>query len=108
MNAFLLILGVVLAGALGDYFLKLASLKHGGVRTPEFVAGMALYVLIAVGFLYAMRQSSLATIGVWYAMLTILAMAGLGVVVFKESMTMREALGVLLALGAVGLMSERI
>ncbi len=108
MNAFVLILGIVLAGAVGDYFLKLASLKPEGVRAPEFLIGMFLYVLIAVGFLYAMRQSSLATIGVWYAMLTILAMAALGVVVFKESLTLREGLGVLLALGAVGLMSERV
>ena len=107
MNAFLLVLAIVAVTAFGDYFVKVASMKEDGLRSFEFVLGMAFYLSTAVGFLYAMRHSNLATIGVWYAMLTILMMAALGVVVFKESLTTREMLGVLLALGAVGLMGER-
>ena len=107
MNGFLVFGGIIGATALGDYFLKLASLKEAALRAPEFWLGASLYMATALGFLYAMRHMNLAAIGVWYAMLTILVMAALGVIVFRESLTPREIAGVVMALGAVVLMGNQ-
>lgn len=103
---YFVVLGMVLATIAGDYFLKLASQGNGGVQSLEFCLGAGLYVLSAVAFLYAIRHMSLAHMGVWYAVLTILFSATLGVVVFREALMARDVAGILMALGALGLMNR--
>ncbi len=63
-------------------------------------------MITAAGFLIAMRHMSLASIGVLYAVLTIVLMTALGVFVFKETLVPREIAGILMAFGAIGLMSR--
>ena len=52
-----------------------------------------------------MQQHNLATVAVFYSVATLVIVAGLGVVVFKEPFTWREGAGVLLALAAVLVMN---
>lgn len=103
----LAMLGIVAITVIGDWFLKHASLQTGWSATGALAGGMAMYMISALGFVVAMRHMSLAAVGAWYAMLTIMAMTALGVLVFGERLTPREALGLLLALAALILMSNR-
>jgi multidrug transporter EmrE-like cation transporter len=106
MNPIWVIIGVVVLGVTGDYFLKMASGKERSLATVEFGVGAGLYMLSAVGFLIVMRHMSLASIGVWYALGTILLLAGLGIFVFKEELTGREMAGIALAFVSLGLLSR--
>lgn len=106
MNPVWVIVGAVVLGVTGDYFLKVASGKERALATLEFGIGAGLYILSAAGFLFAMRHMSLASIGVWYALGTVLLLAGLGIFVFKEGITGREIAGIVLAFASMGLLSR--
>lgn len=106
MTAQFVVVAIVFTSVLGDYFIKLASKKQASYLSFEFGLGALLYVITAAGFLVAMRHMSLASIGVLYAVLTIVLMTALGVFVFKETLVPREIAGILMAFGAIGLMSR--
>lgn len=106
MTAQFVVVAIVFTSVLGDDFIKLASRKHASYLSFEFGFGALLYVITAAGFLLAMRHMSLASIGVLYAVLTIVLMTALGVFVFKETLVPREIAGILMAFGAIGLMSR--
>ncbi len=99
-------LGVVAMTMFGDYLLKLASMKPGGLTTPEFVGAVVIYALSAVGWLFAMRHLSLAAIGVYYSMLMLILLAAMGVLLFGEKLAPREILGIVLACASIGLMAR--
>lgn len=103
MTAAFAILGIVVLGVIGDYFLKVASGKDAALASAEFGVGVAFYAVSAAGIMFVMRHMSLASIGVWYAVLTVLFLTGLGIFVFKEGITWREIAGIVLAFGALGL-----
>ncbi|TCP44505.1 hypothetical protein [Rhodovulum marinum] len=85
----------------GDYFIKLASVHSAGMGSGAFVLGTLCYGSPAVAWYFMMQQHSLAMIGVLYASATLVILALLGIVVFKETATWRDALGIGLALAAV-------
>ncbi len=105
---YLVVVGMVLMSIAGDYFLKLASQGPSGLQSVEFGIGAGFYVLSAAAFLFAIRHMSLAHMGVWYAVLTILFSAALGIVVFRESLAARDVAGIAMALGALGLMNRLV
>jgi len=95
---------LVLATALtviGDYFIKLASVHAAGMTSGAFLLGALCYGTPAVAWFYMMQKHSLAMIAVFYSSATLIILALLGIVVFKEAATWREALGICLALAAV-------
>ncbi len=91
----------------GDYCIKIASGQSGGIATPVFALGAVLYGLPALGWYYLMQSHSLATVGVFYSTATLLLLAALGVLVFKEPFGLRDALGISLAVAAVLVMSTQ-
>lgn len=97
----LVLLAIVLATAAGDYALKLASLKTSSFKNWTFVIGALLYALPAAGWVILMRSHSLAQIGVIYSASTIIILAAMGVIFFREAISPRDMLGVALALAAV-------
>lgn len=103
---FLAMLGIVLVTILGDWLLKLASLRPAFTGAPYLLAGMGAYMLSGLGFFFALRHMSLASAGVWYALLTILFMAALGALVFHEPLGRREIIGIALAILALGFMAR--
>ncbi|MEM6467813.1 MAG: hypothetical protein AAF679_15125 [Pseudomonadota bacterium] len=102
--AILAMIGIVGITVLGDYFIKVSSELPTGVVSLAFVTGASLYAVSAFGLWLAMRHMSLASVGVFYAVLTILAMAALGVFVFGERLTSREIIGILLAFASLACM----
>lgn len=106
MNPYLVVTLLVAVTLAADWLLKLAALQPDPWRTVSFWAGACMYALTAVGWLLAMKHLSLASIGVYYSVLTILLLTFLGVFVFKEPISGREILGIALALASIALMTR--
>ena len=101
---FLILSGIVVFSVIGDYCIKIASDRDGGVMTLHFLIGAALYTLPAFGWFCLMREHSLASIAVLYSASTMVFLVALGAFVFKESYGLREAIGLALALLSVVVM----
>ena len=84
-------------GVLGDYFLKLASGREQPLRTKWFYVGFALYASTAFGWVFVMKHLKLATISVLYSVSLVLLLTAIGVLVFRESLTYFEVIGIALA-----------
>lgn len=104
MTALLWLALATLLTVVGDYFIKLASVGPG-MSSWQFAFGAMCYGSPAIAWYHLMQQHNLATIAVFYSVATLLMVAGLGVVVFKEPFTWREGVGVALALAAVLVMT---
>jgi undecaprenyl phosphate-alpha-L-ara4N flippase subunit ArnF len=101
------IVGYAVATAIvADYFIKVASQKESSLLTASFALGAGLYVLSAVGWLFAMKTMTLAQVGVIYSVVTILALTAMGVVWFGETLEWRDWLGIVLAVLSVLLMAR--
>lgn len=99
------LLPVIAISLIGDYYVKLAAVGRG-FSAPAFYFGALFYAATAVGMMVAMRHMSLATVGVWYAILTVLTMTALGVFVFKEPISGREVAGIGFSFAALICMSR--
>lgn len=80
-------------GVTGDCFLKLASQEKESLKTPWFYLGFGLYAATAFGWLYVMKHLKLATISVLYSVSMVLLLTLVGVVVFRESLSWAEIVG---------------
>jgi drug/metabolite transporter (DMT)-like permease len=100
--ALLIVLMAVLV-VTGDYSLKLASLDSDALRNRWFVIGCVLYLLSAVGWVFALRHLKLATVGVVYALSTVLFLTLLGVAL-GESLNRYEVAGIILAAVSIELL----
>ncbi|TCO71701.1 hypothetical protein [Rhodovulum euryhalinum] len=88
----------------GDYLIKLSTGHADGMTSSVFLIGAVCYGIPAIAWYFMMQQHSLAMIGVLYSSATLVILALLGIVVFKEAATWRDALGIGLALAAVAVM----
>jgi len=102
----LIVVVIACVTVLGDYCLKRASLQEHFHRSTWFWYGCGLYAATAAGWATVMRHMKLATIGVLFAAFSLLFIAALGVVVFDERLSWREAAGIVLAIAAVVLLGR--
>lgn len=84
-------------GVLGDYFLKLASAREQPLRATAFYLGFILYASTAFGWVFVMRYLKLATISVLYSVSLVLLLTAIGVVLFRESLSYSEVIGIVMA-----------
>jgi small multidrug resistance pump len=84
-------------GVVGDYFLKLASDRDHPLQSGSFYLGFGLYASTAFGWVFVMRHLKLATISVLYSICMILLLTAIGMVAFRESLTVYEIIGLVLA-----------
>lgn len=101
-----LILLIAVFTLIGDYFLKLASQREQSFGSLVFALGIIVYGSTAIGWVLVMKHMPLASIGVWYSIVTMLLLTGLGVLAFGETLTLRDGAGLVLAIAALGLMSR--
>jgi len=97
---------LALVGVTGDYFIKLAG---GGKRFVEpkwFILGMAVYALTAFGWLLVMKEIKLTTLGVYYALFTILFLTIVSVLFFREQLNGYEVIGIALAVISIVLLGR--
>ena len=107
MNSWLILVTITAMTVVGDYFIKLASLPHQGLTSAYFPLGMVLYGSTGLGWFYMMRSHSMSTVAVYYSAATLVLMAALGALVFKEGFGGRDAVGVGLALASVVVMGSK-
>lgn len=106
MNPNIVVTFIVFTTVAADYFLKVSAERSDSFSTFQFWLGAGLYSVTAAGWMLAMKHLSLATIGVYYSVLTILLLTFLGVFVFKEAISIREGIGIALALASISLMTK--
>ena len=104
--AILATVGLCVVGVTGDYLLKRASNRDTPLATWWFVFGFVVYSSTAFGWVYVMRHLKFATIGVVYAMATVLLLALVGVLFLGESLRWQEVLGIVLALASISLLAR--
>jgi len=102
--AVLVTIGFSLLGVLGDYFLKLASGHEQSLRTGWFYLGFAVYSSTAFGWVFVMKHLKLATIGVVYSISMIVLLTATGALFFRETLSVYEITGLLMAIGALVLL----
>ena len=90
----LAILLLSMLGVTGDYFIKLAGRNPGGMESKWFFLGTALYASTAVGWFYVMREIKLSTLGVFYAVFTVLCLVAVSVIIFHEQLRVLEIAGI--------------
>lgn len=101
MNNLTPILTIVLLasiGVLGDYFIKLSGSEMRHINYTYFLIGMIIYALTAFGWFYAMRHVKLSTLGIFYSITTVVLLVFVGVVLFKENLSIYEIIGVILGI----------
>ena len=107
MNAFIILATIIGVQISGDYYIKVASGRSDGILTSTMIIGATFYSATAFGWYFLMKTHSLAAIGVLYSASTILLLTALGYFVFKESIGLRDCLGITLAILSVLVMSYR-
>ena len=103
---FAVIVLLSLAGAAADSFIKLASREHHAIRSPWFWLGAMSYFATAFAWVYVLRYIKLSIIGVVYSYCTIGALIIVGVVFFDETLSRREAAGLVLGFVSLGLLGR--
>ena len=103
---FATIVALSLVCVLADYFIKRAADSAHLIVNRHFAIGTALYALSAFGWVFVLRHAKLATIGAIYSVVLVVGLALLGVVVFRESITPTEYVGLGCAVAALMLLSR--
>ena len=102
--AFVILLAVIVI--LGDAVIKMAADAGHAVNSSYVMIGIALYAVSAVLWFFAMQHITLVQAGVAYSMLTLIALAVIGALWFKEPLHLREYAGLGCALLSMVLMSR--
>ena len=92
----LIIMALAAVGVAGDYFIKVSGNGPSYVSYPPLLIGMMIYALTAIGWFYVMKHVKLGTLGVFYALTTIILLAIVGAVFFKEQLTVYDIIGIVL------------
>lgn len=99
-------LATALVVILGDVAIKYAADRSAFISRP-MATGLLLYGASAMLWFGAMRNVTLGQGAVYYSMLTLIALSGIGAVLFGEPLGRREAAGLGCAVLAMALMSQQ-
>jgi multidrug transporter EmrE-like cation transporter len=104
--AIIVTVGLSLMAVVADYFLKRAAGYSDPYKTYWFVIGLVIYAATAYGTVFVFQHIKLAITGVVYAISFVLFLTALGTLSFNETLKLREALGILLALTSLVMLSR--
>lgn len=99
-------IALALVGVVGDFFINLAGEGRKFMDVKWFVLGLIIYASTAIGWFFLMKIEKLSTIGVFYAVTTVLFLTLLSVFYFKESITVPEVIGIAFAIVSLILMGR--
>jgi undecaprenyl phosphate-alpha-L-ara4N flippase subunit ArnF len=89
-----------------DYVIKLAADAGHTVSSTYVFLGVALYGVAAVAWFFSMQHVTLVQAGVAYSMLSLIALAIMGVLWFDEPLRLREYAGLGCAMLAMVLLTR--
>ena len=102
----LIAIGLALVGVVGDGFVKEATTTKGTVEIEYFIAGLLIYAVTAFGWFYVMKTMKLSTIGVFYAVSTVLFLTLAGFLFFGEHLNTAEWVGVTMAIASLAILGR--
>lgn len=94
----------ILAGLFGDVAMKRAG--QGTVDWRWFAAGFTAYSATSIAWFVLLRVRKLSTFGTLYPVANALGLVLLGAFLFNEHLSVREWVGLGMALVAMGLLSS--
>jgi drug/metabolite transporter (DMT)-like permease len=108
--SYAILIGSVLCISVADVFIKKAGVSvhsFGAMfRSPWFIAAAFLYILQVVGFGYLFFYGAkLSWIGIVQTILYALVVIGSGVLLFHESISVIQAVGIALAISGLVLLN---
>jgi multidrug transporter EmrE-like cation transporter len=104
LNSILLIVALSVMGAGADICIKLAGQGSKPMEPGWFWLGFVLYMLTVPGWFLVMRQTALSSVGVVYAVSTVLLLVGADLVFFREKLASTEMIAVTLAVISIVLL----
>jgi drug/metabolite transporter (DMT)-like permease len=100
------IVGLSAACVAADVLLKDASMARNPYLDPRFFAGCAVYALTGIGWVHVFQHVKLSSLGVVFSVSTVLLLALVGVVRYRETISTGEALGILLGVASLLLLAR--
>ena len=99
-NLIPILIAIILAGigVLADYFIKVSGSGPKYINYPYFFIGMIVYALTAFGWFYVMKYVKLSTLGIFYSVTTVVLLALVGTILFKEHLSAYETIGIILGI----------
>ena len=103
-----LVITVILAlvGVGGDFFVKLASNSTGFSGYKWLIIGAVIYALTSIGWFFVMKHIKLSTLGVFYALSTIIFLTIISIFYFKEPLNYYELIGIIFAIISLVLLAK--
>lgn len=105
LRPLLVVVAMAALTTLGDYCLKRASLQPS-IFSRWLASGWLIYGATALGWAWTMRHLKLATLGAVFSVSMVLLMALLGFLVFRETLSKSEIVGIVLALISLALLAR--
>ena len=102
----LIVISLAIIGVVGDFFIKLAGNGPRYIDLKWFILGLVIYTLTAFGWFYVMKHINLATLGVFYAISTVLFLTLISAFYFKEGFNIYEGMGIVFAIISLILLSR--
>ena len=103
-----IIFALSIGTTVGDYFLKRASQEPVPILTGLFLLGTLTYAATAFGWVCVMPHIKLASLAAIFSVSTTLLLVALGTIVFKESLTISEAIGIAMAILSLVLLNRHL
>lgn len=105
MRNFLVIVGLSGLNVVGDWLIKSATTLNGPERTHLVVIGYAAYVVSWPAWYFALKSLGLTQVAVLYALATLVLRVFLDVAWLGHRLNDREIAGIMVAIGAVVLLT---
>ncbi|MBA3733293.1 EamA family transporter [Patescibacteria group bacterium] len=96
--SFIIIICLAIVGVSADYFIKLSGNSEKYIIISYFFIGMVIYALTAFGWFYVMKNTRLSVLGIIYSVSTSVLLLMIGVIFFKEQLTVYNVIGVVLGI----------
>ncbi len=97
---------LALVGVVGDFFINLAGEGKKFVELKWFIVGFIIYALTAFGWFFVMKNIKLSTLGVFYAISTVLFLTIVSTFYFKEPLGWYEIIGIIMAIISLVLLGK--
>jgi len=97
---------LALVGVVGDYFIKIASSGKKFLEPKWFIIGLVIYALTAFGWVFVMKYIKLSTLGVFYAVSTMIFLTVVSILNFGEKLNFYEAIGIIMAIASIILLGR--
>lgn len=102
----ILAIGLALVSVGADSILKLSTESTGKNLIIFFIVSLVIYGLTAFGWFFVIKHIKLSTLGVYYSVSTVLFLALVGAICFKETVNLSEIIGIILAIVSLVLLGR--